>query len=134
MEDRLPGEAEPMPLENAAERVAAAASTGLFVNARCDVFWQQNPREMLVGEAIRRARAYADAGASGFFIPFLTDRPSVEAICEASPIPVNVTAKPELGTLAEIAALGVARISYGHQPWMWAMQRLKADAEAIYRR
>lgn len=134
MEDRLPGQSEPMPLEDAAERVAAAASTGLFVNARCDVFWQQSPCEMLVGEAIRRARAYADAGASGFFIPFLTDRPGVETICEASPIPVNVTAKPELGTLAEIAALGVGRISYGHQPWMWAMQKLKADAEAIYRR
>lgn len=133
MEDRLPGQAEPMPLEAAAERVAAAAATGLFVNARCDVFWQQEPREMLVGEAIRRARAYAEAGASGFFIPFLTDRPAVEAICEASPIPVNVTARPELGTLEEIAALGVARISYGHQPWMWAMQKLQADAEAIYR-
>ena len=33
MEDRLPGEARPMPLEVAAERIAAAAATGLFVNA-----------------------------------------------------------------------------------------------------
>ena len=134
MEDRLPGEARPMPLEVAAERVAAAAATGVFVNARCDLFWQTAPSEALVAETIARAKAYADAGASGLFVPFLTDRASVEAICKASPLPVNVIAKGELGTLAEIAALGVARISYGHQPWLWAMQKLGADAKAIYGR
>ena len=134
IEDRLPGEARPMAVEVAAERFAAAAATGLFVNARCDLFWQTAPSDALVEETIARAKAYADAGASGLFVPFLTDRASVEAICKASPLPINVTAKPELGTLTEIAALGVARISYGHQPWMWAMQKLKADAEAIYRR
>lgn len=133
MEDRLPGEARPLPMAGAAERFAAAAATGLFVNARCDLFWQTAPTEALVEETIARAKAYAQAGASGLFVPFLTDRQAVRTICEASPLPVNVTAKPELGSLAEIAALGVARISYGHQPWMWAMQKLKADAEAIYR-
>ena len=134
IEDRLPGEARPMALEAAAERIAAAAATGLFVNARCDLFWQTKPSEALVSETIERAKAYAEAGALGLFVPFLTDRASVEAVCRASPLPINVTAKDELGTLAEIAALGVARISYGHQPWMWAMQKLKAEAEAIYLR
>lgn len=132
MEDRLPGETRPLPVEVAAERFAAAAASGLFVNARCDLFWQTAPNEALVEETIARARAYAAAGASGLFVPFLTDQDAVRAICEASHIPVNVTAKPELGTLAEIAALGVARISYGHQPWLWAMQKLTADAKAIY--
>lgn len=133
MEDRLPAEARPLPVEVATERFAAAAATGLFVNARCDLFWQTAPSDALVEETIARAHAYAEAGASGLFVPFLTDRASIAAICKASPIPVNVTAKDELGTLEEIAALGVGRISYGHQPWMWAMQKLKADAEAIYR-
>ena len=132
MEDRLPGEARPLPVEVAAERFAAAAAAGLFVNARCDLFWQTAPTDALVEETVARAHAYAKAGASGLFLPFLTDSASVAAIAKASPLPVNVTAKDELGTLAEIAALGVARISYGHQPWMWAMQKLKADAEAIY--
>ena len=133
MEDRRPGEVRPLPVDEAAERFAAASATGLFVNARCDLFWQTTPTEVLVEETIARAHAYANAGASGLFVPFLTDRAAVRAICKASPLPINVTAKPELGTHAEIAALGVARISYGHQPWMWAMQKLKADAEAIYR-
>jgi 2-methylisocitrate lyase-like PEP mutase family enzyme len=133
MEDRLPAKARPLPVDEAAERFAAAAATGLFVNARCDLFYQTAPTEALIEETIERAKAYAEAGASGLFVPFLTDDAAVRAICEASTLPVNVTAKPELGTLAEIAALGVARISYGHQPWMWAMQKLKTDAEAIYR-
>ncbi len=133
MEDRLPGEERPMPLEKAAERVASAAASGLFVNARTDLFRQTVPTAALVQECISRARGYADAGASGLFVPFLTDREAVRAICEGAPLPINVTAKDDLGTLAEIAALGAARISYGHQPWMWAMQKLKADAEAIYR-
>ena len=133
MEDRLPGEARPLPVEQAAERFAAAAETGLFVNARCDLFWQTAPSEALVEETIQRSHAYAEAGALGLFVPFLTDADAVRTICRASPLPVNVTAKDELGTLAEIAALGAARISYGHQPWMWAMRKLRADAEAIYR-
>lgn len=133
MEDRLPGETRPLPVAEASARVAAAAASGVFVNARCDLFWQTPVSDALVAETIGRARSYADAGASGLFVPFLTDRAAIAAICEGSPIPVNVTAKDELGTLAKMAALGVARISYGHQPWMWAMQKLKADAEAIYR-
>lgn len=133
MEDRLPGQERPLPVELAAERVAAAAASGLFVNARCDLFRQTEPSQALVAETIERAKAYVDAGASGLFVPFLTDRASVAAICEGSPLPVNVTAKDALGSLAEIAELGVARISYGHQPWMWAMQALRAGAEAIYR-
>lgn len=132
MEDRLPGEARPMPLDAAAARIAAAADSGLFVNARTDLFRQTEPTPALVEQAIERARAFADAGASGLFVPFLSHRDSVAAICEGSPLPVNVIAKPELGTLAETAALGVGRISYGHQPWQWAMDRLKAEAEAIY--
>lgn len=133
MEDRLPGEARPLPTEVAAARFASAAETGIFVNARCDLFWQTAPSDALVGEAIARAHAYAEAGASGLFVPFLTESDCVRAICSASPLPVNVTAKDELGTLAEIAQMGVSRISYGHQPWMWAMQKLTADASAIYR-
>ena len=132
MEDRLPGEARPMVVEQAAERFAVASATGLFVNARCDLFWQSAPSDGLVEETVQRAHAYAEAGAAGLFVPFLTDAEAVRTICAASPLPVNVTAKSELGTLEEIAALGVARISYGHQPWLWAMQKLQADAEAIY--
>jgi 2-methylisocitrate lyase-like PEP mutase family enzyme len=135
MEDRLPGETALLPVGEAAVRLKAAASTGLFVNARTDVYLGNKPEDLgpaLVEQVLERARAYADAGAAGLFVPFLGDHPSIAAICEGSPLPVNVLWGPERGTRAELAALGVARISYGHGPWAAAMAWLGEQAKAVF--
>jgi len=130
MEDRMPGVAELNPAAVQADRIAAAAATGIFVNARCDVF-RGKPAEdhgpALVEQVLERARAYADAGAGGLFVPFTTDRASIAAICEASPLPVNIIWNPDFAGRDELANLGVARISHGHRPWAAAMNWL-ADA------
>ncbi len=134
MEDRLPGEDALVPLAEQAERVAGAASTGLFVNARCDVFRGRDVAaegEALVAETLERARAYADAGAGGLFVPFLSDAQCIAAICEGSPLPVNVLWSPPCGDRAALAALGVARISHGHQPWAAAMAMLGREAGRV---
>lgn len=134
MEDRMPGESALVPLAEQAERLAAAASTGVFVNARCDVF---RGREVaaeggaLVGKTLKRARAYADAGAGGLFVPFLADAECIAAICEGSPLPVNILWSPACGDRAALAELGVARISHGHQPWAAAMAMLGREAETV---
>ena len=74
------------PVGEASARIAAAAATGLFVNARCDVFRGRDAAadgEALVAATLERARAYADAGASGLFVPFLGDiRCSARAIAQ----------------------------------------------------
>ena len=135
MEDRLPGQTGLVPVAEQAERIAAAAQSGLFVNARTDVYLGKKPEQYgpdLIDEVLRRAGAYADAGASGLFVPFLGDHPTIAAICAGSPLPVNVLWGPGRGTRAELAALGVARISYGHGPWAAAMNWLKGQAEAIF--
>ncbi|WP_374405006.1 isocitrate lyase/phosphoenolpyruvate mutase family protein [Pelagerythrobacter sp.] len=134
MEDRLPGETALVPVAEQAERLAAAAATGLFVNARCDVFRGRDAAadgKALVAEALERARAYADAGAGGLFVPFLSDDGCIAAICEASPLPVNILWSPACGDRAALAAFGVARISHGHQPWAAAMALLAREAEAV---
>ena len=134
MEDRMPGETALLPPSEAAERVAAAASTGLFVNARCDVYRGLKPDDYgqhLIDAVLERAEAYAKAGASGLFVPFLGDHPTIKAICAASPLPVNILWGSGRGTRAELAALGVARISYGHGPWAAAMNWLSQQAEAV---
>lgn len=134
MEDRLPGEAPLVPLAEQAERVAAAASTGVFVNARCDVFRGRDASaegKALVAETLERARAYADAGAGGLFVPFLADAECIAAICEGSPLPVNILWSPACGDRAALAELGVARISHGHQPWAAAMAMLGREAERV---
>ena len=135
MEDRMPGETALLPVIQAAERFAAAASTGLFVNARCDVYRglkAENYGQHLIDEVLERAEAYAKAGAGGLFVPFLGDHPTIAKICAASPLPVNILWGPGRGTRAELAALGVARISYGHGPWAAAMTWLGQQAEAVF--
>lgn len=134
MEDRMPGSSELVPIEQQSARLAAAAESGLFVNARCDVFRGRDAAaggDALVDETLERARAYADAGASGLFVPFLGDARCIGAICEGSPLPVNVLWRPEAGDRATLAALGVARISHGHQPWAAAMAWLTQQAKVV---
>jgi 2-methylisocitrate lyase-like PEP mutase family enzyme len=134
MEDRLPGQKELLPLADAAARYRAAADSGLFVNARCDMFHGQDAAtdgDALVAATLERAQAYADAGADGLFVPFLADRRCIGAICEASPLPVNILRGKDGPTHRDLAALGVARISHGHQPWAAAMAWLTAQAQQI---
>ena len=139
LEDRMPGVAALTPVAEQSARIAAAAVSELFVNARCDAFRGQ-PAEShgpeLVGAVLERARAYADAGASGLFVPFLTDRACIAAICKGSPLPINILWTPAsaggFSTSFELAELGVARISHGHRPWAAAMAWVAANAKAVF--
>jgi 2-methylisocitrate lyase-like PEP mutase family enzyme len=87
-EDRLVKGAGMCSIERQATRIAvirkAAEKKGiaLFINARTDVFLGQTDD---VAEAIERSRAYANAGASGFFIPGLMHDSDIRKIVEASP-------------------------------------------------
>lgn len=125
------------PIAEQAARVAAVAASGLWVNARTDVFLRklvagENPNDRsLVPEALERAHAYAEAGAHSFFIPGVGDLELVAEICAGSPLPVNVI-KGDAMDIAQAAQAGVARISWGPRPWRWAMEKLASDAKAIY--
>ncbi len=134
MEDRMPGKDSLVPLAEQAERIAAAAASGLFVNARCDMFRGRDAAvegPTLVEALLERARAFADAGASGLFVPFLADPPLIAAICERAPLPVNILWSPALGEREALAALGVARISHGHQPWAAVKSMLARETERV---
>lgn len=135
LEDRAPGQNVLLPLTEAAARVAAVASAGLWVNARTDVYLGKKPEDYtpaLIDEVIARAQAYAESGAGSLFVPFLGDHPTIAKICDRSPLPVNVLWAPGRGTRAELAALGAARISYGHGPWSAAMAWLGEQAKAVF--
>ena len=134
MEDRMPGANELLPLAEAQARYRAAADTGIFVNARCDTFRGGDVAKdgkALVAATLERARAYADAGAGSLFVPFLLDPKSIGAICEGSPLPVNILRGKGGPTHGELAELGVARISHGHQPWAAAMAWLTGQAKQV---
>ena len=112
-------------IRQAAERKGIA----LFINARTDLFLGQgrDPAQS-VGEAIDRAKAYAAAGGSSFFIPGLQDEALIGRICEGTALPVNVMVMDGVPPNERLAKLGVARISYGPIPYISAMQALKEDA------
>lgn len=82
--------------------------------------------------ALRRAHAYAEAGAQWIFVPGLCNEKYIESLCRQSPIHVNVMISPESPSLQRLAALGVACISYGPHPYLLMMDALKqASARAI---
>lgn len=135
MEDRTPGQSELLPAAEAAQRYRAAADTGIFVNARCDMFRGQDAAkdgDALVAATLERARVYADAGARSLFVPFLADARCIGAICAASPLPVNILRRQGGPTHRQLAELGVARISQGHIPWAAAMAWLTEQAERVF--
>jgi methylisocitrate lyase len=84
----------------------------------------------MVDAALERARAYADAGASGLFVPGVVAEALIARIAEASPLPVNVMAMPASPGRARLAELGVARISHGPGPYRGAMAWLTDAAKA----
>lgn len=135
LEDKDPATRQLFPTADASARIAAAAASGVFVNARADLFILTPPAEHdanVADAVLERARAYADAGAGGLFVPFVKDEALIARLCEGSPLPVNILTGPGFPTNARLAELGVARISYGHGPWAAAMDWLKQQAVAVY--
>ena len=117
----------------AARAAADSAKVPVFINARTDVFLIAEPAQHtanLVEEALRRAAAYAEAGASGFFAPGLVDERLIEALCARCSLPVNVLARPQSPATPQLAALGVARISHGPGPYRQAMRFLEDTARS----
>lgn len=112
--------------------MAQARGVPLFINARTDVFFGTGAAiaDGLV-ETLERANAYAAAGASGLFVPGLTNLATIAALCERSPLPVNVMTLPGLPTLHALADVGVARISHGPSPFLKAMEAVEQAARLV---
>lgn len=119
----------------AARKAADDAQVPLFINARTDIFRfaDASKHVSMVDEAVDRATAYKQAGASGFFAPGLSDLDTIQKICAASPLPVNILKLPGSPSHSELAAAGVARISYGPFPWLAMLEWLKEQASAAYK-
>jgi 2-methylisocitrate lyase-like PEP mutase family enzyme len=119
----------------AARAAAERLSVPLFINARTDYFLQADPSRhdaALVAATIERAAAYAAAGASGLFVPCIVQPGHIREVCASTDLPVNVMMVPSLPSRAELARLGVARISHGPGPFRAAMKFIEQQArEAI---
>jgi 2-methylisocitrate lyase-like PEP mutase family enzyme len=102
----------------AIERMGAARAaidkdgSGVLLTGRCECFLAGKPD---LDFAIARLRAYSNAGADVLYAPGIRTREQIEAVVQAvAPKPVNVLMPAALGfTVADLAAMGVRRISVG---------------------
>jgi 2-methylisocitrate lyase-like PEP mutase family enzyme len=122
------------PLELQCRRIEAirrAVGDDFFINARTDLFLKVKEQDdSLVEHVVERGKAFADAGASGFFVPRLADSTQVERVVREVPLPLNLIAFPGAPPKAEWASAGVARISHGPFPHRALMQQLTEAARA----
>jgi methylisocitrate lyase len=95
----------------AARRAIDESGMGVVLTGRSEGFIAGRPD---LAETIRRLTAYAEAGADCLYAPGIRALPDIAAVVEAvRPKPVNVLVSTDFATVAELAALGVRRISVG---------------------
>lgn len=100
------------PIDVAAERVAAAVgeATGMVITGRAENYFRGH---LDLHDTIARLRAYADAGADVLYAPGLAELDDIARVVASVDRPVNVVVHAAAPTVAELAAVGVARISVG---------------------
>ncbi len=139
IEDSTGDSGEPLyPFALAVDRVRAArlaidaSGSGVLLTGRSEGFIAGRPD---LAETIRRLVAYADAGAECLYAPGIRTPEDIDAIVRAvAPRPVNVLAHTDFATVAELAALGVRRISVGGALARAAWGGLMAAAQEIAER
>jgi 2-methylisocitrate lyase-like PEP mutase family enzyme len=113
------------------ELIAAAATSGLFVNARTDTHWLRPEGIDPDREAIARAQSYVDAGADGVFVPGLTGEKVIADLVRTVGVPVNILYSPTGPSFARLAELGVGRVSCGSLLFRVALDAAVRAAEAV---
>jgi 2-methylisocitrate lyase-like PEP mutase family enzyme len=128
------------PIDVAVERVAAAAeaarSTGLVLTARAE--------NHLYGvddleDTIARLTAYRQAGADVVYAPWLADIAQIGAVVTETAAPVNVLARFAGPSVADLADVGVRRVSTGgalafaaYGAMAAAARELRSDGTSTY--
>ena len=133
-EDQVIGGEGVHPLDHQVRGIAAirrAVGDDFFINARTDAFLKTEQHDdALIDAVIERGRAFADAGASGFFVPRMADPRHVERVVREVPLPLNLIAFPGAPDKSVWANAGVARISHGPFPHRALMAKLEEMARA----
>lgn len=133
-EDQVIGGGGLHPLDLQVKRIAAirqAVGGDFYINARTDLFLKtQTYDDALINQVVERGKAFADAGASGFFVPRLADPRQIERVVREVPLPLNVISFPGAPDKKVWADVGVARISHGPFPHRALMSKLTEMASA----
>jgi 2-methylisocitrate lyase-like PEP mutase family enzyme len=121
-----------------AERLAAIKDAGrragvdVVLNARVDSFLRAAPDAdpaAVVDDAVARGRRYAEAGADCVYPIAARGRDAIRRLVAESGAPVNIVAVPGGLGRSELAALGVARVSFGGGLAHTALEAAAAEVE-----
>jgi 2-methylisocitrate lyase-like PEP mutase family enzyme len=122
----------------AVRQAAADAGYPLVINARVDVFLgpyiagaRAGTQAELLPDALRRAHAYLEAGVDCVYPITLWETGPLRDFVSEVHRPVNVTRMPEGPTPEELAALGVARVSWGLFLYRDAMARFSEQLASL---
>ncbi len=114
----------------AARRAIDESGADVLLTARAECYLTGHADALR--ESVRRLQAYAEAGADVLFAPGVHDPAEISALVDAArPRPLNLLVARNIGlSVADIAALGVRRISVGPALALaaWAGFRLAAQA------
>lgn len=118
----------------AARAAAAKHGVPLFINARTDVYLRGLAEgEAAFGETVRRAELYRQAGADGVFVPGPADPDLIRRLAAEIHLPLNVMGRGGVPAAAELARLGVRRLSSATSPFRVAYAAMARAVEAFLR-
>jgi 2-methylisocitrate lyase-like PEP mutase family enzyme len=120
----------------AVREAASADGYPLVINARVDVFLGPflagtGTQDELLPEALRRAHAYLEAGVDCVFPIALWETAALRRFIAEVDGPVNVVHVPQAPPVAEWAALGVARVSWGPFLYRDAIARFEDELASL---
>jgi 2-methylisocitrate lyase-like PEP mutase family enzyme len=134
----LEDELKPLAESVAAVRdaVAAGESEGVpfVLNARTDAYLLGGDREpsVVLADAIERGQAFLDEGAACVFVPGVADPNIIAQLVDGIGVgKVSLMAGRGSPSMADLARLGVARVSFGPWPQMVAMETLAATGTTL---
>jgi 2-methylisocitrate lyase-like PEP mutase family enzyme len=123
---------------SAVREAAADAGYPLVINARIDVFlhrWLAGDGEgtqaALVPDALERAHAYLEAGADCVYPIVLWEQDALRRFMSEIDGAVNIVRLPQAPSLAELADLGVVRVSWGLLLYAGAMGRFAEELGSL---
>jgi 2-methylisocitrate lyase-like PEP mutase family enzyme len=86
----------------------------VYINARTDVYLKQLvPAERALDETLARGKLYAQAGADGFFVPWVGDIAAIRKIAATLDLPLNALTFRDLPPVSALKDAGVRRLSAG---------------------
>ncbi len=98
----------------AIKQACAREGVDVFVNARTDVYLKSLvPAEHALEETLTRGRLYRDAGADGFFVPWVGSIDAIAKIASTIDLPLNALTFQDLPPVATLKQAGVRRLSAG---------------------